>query len=620
MFIWDKLAKSKSCLEIGYESERRMAPKMDAVGPCTSSESDSHDRHEKVPSSLYDPARRCLYTLGDYLGKGGFARCFAAVDSSTADSVALKVISKSRLTKQSHLEKMRKEIAIHEGLSHQNIVNLLSFFEDSTNVYMVLEFCANNTLLHQIQSSPKSHMTENSARPYLTQIVDAVTYLHEEVGILHRDLKPGNVLLNSLNQVKLADFGLAIRIADIPSSSLSVCGTPNYISPEVLNRQGHSKESEAWSVGCILYCMLVGKPPFETDTLEKTYERIASCDYAIPPHISISGSARDLIARLLDPDAQARLKIVHIKHHRFFVLDEARRMHFNAFTAETSNRQRARPFQEHNDYQHYGTPKVHAPQMGTHSGDSGIGSDGCIVVNRPEISDSHDPLALYNQVMKGYYVVSDDAACSAEGRLLMISKWVDYTNKYGFGCVLSDGTHCVLFTDRSSISYRQGSAVDSDRFLFHFDVLRDIKDRIEWCGRDGVAQPKIRGKLKLASLFSDYMDKELQSTVVCGPMRSHLDALVFQKRKNDALLMVLSHGTAQINFTQSHYKLVLNKDEYGQVTVTVIHPERGLRSYGMVAKGEMPNRPESRWVQDLLNDARSRLEGYSHRPYYATEC
>lgn len=84
--------------------------------------------------------------------QGGFAKCYTATDLSTSSrDVALKVISKARLTKQSHLEKTRKEIAIHEKLSHTNIVKLYSFFEDAVNVYMVLELCSNNTLLHQIQ-------------------------------------------------------------------------------------------------------------------------------------------------------------------------------------------------------------------------------------------------------------------------------------------------------------------------------------------------------------------------------------------------------------------------------------------------------------------------------------
>ncbi|VDO57100.1 unnamed protein product, partial [Onchocerca flexuosa] len=146
--------------------------------------------------------------------------------------VALKIVQKSRLTKHSQLEKMRKEIAIHQSLNHPNVVKFLNCFEDDINVYMVLELCHNGTLLHRIQNAPGRRLRDTSARMYLLQIVDAVIYLHEQVGILHRDLKPGNVLLSSNDQVKLADFGLALKLNDLPYYSLNVCGTPNYLSPQ----------------------------------------------------------------------------------------------------------------------------------------------------------------------------------------------------------------------------------------------------------------------------------------------------------------------------------------------------------------------------------------------------
>lgn len=97
---------------------------------------------------MYFPAK--IFALFE----GGFARCYAAKDSSSAMEVALKIVSKSRLTKRSHLEKMRKEIAIHESLNHPNVVKFLNCFEDDFNVYMVLELCHSGTLLFRIQNAP----------------------------------------------------------------------------------------------------------------------------------------------------------------------------------------------------------------------------------------------------------------------------------------------------------------------------------------------------------------------------------------------------------------------------------------------------------------------------------
>ncbi|EJW79947.1 other/PLK protein kinase, partial [Wuchereria bancrofti] len=183
-----------------------MAPKLEQLGPCTSNGNQNNEYTDDtsaaqvLPGILYEPNSFRHYIPTLYLGKGGFARCYAAKDSSSTMEVALKIVPKSRLTKHSKLEKMRKEIAIHESLNHPNVVKFLSSFEDNINVYMVLELCHNGTLLCRIQNAPGGRLRDNSARLYLLQIVDAVTYLHEQIGILHRDLKPSNILLCSNDQ------------------------------------------------------------------------------------------------------------------------------------------------------------------------------------------------------------------------------------------------------------------------------------------------------------------------------------------------------------------------------------------------------------------------------------
>ncbi|VDM54676.1 unnamed protein product [Angiostrongylus costaricensis] len=123
-------------------------------------------------------------------------------------------------------------------------------------------------------------------------ILSAVRYLLEK-NILHRDLKPGNILIGSDEQVKLADFGLAILMQDL--NPMSVSGTPNYLAPEILMKRGHSEFSEVWSIGCMLYCMLIGKPPFESESLEETYARIQTGQYSFPTSTKISCEARNLI-------------------------------------------------------------------------------------------------------------------------------------------------------------------------------------------------------------------------------------------------------------------------------------------------------------------------------------
>lgn len=121
-------------------------------------------------------------------------------------------------------------------------------------------------------------ITEPEMRYYMKQILSGVHYLHQNK-IIHRDLKLGNLFLNDDLQVKIGDFGLATRITYDGEEKKTLCGTPNYIAPEILTKRGHSYEVDIWSIGCIMYTLLAGKPPFETSTLKETYNKIKNCEY-----------------------------------------------------------------------------------------------------------------------------------------------------------------------------------------------------------------------------------------------------------------------------------------------------------------------------------------------------
>lgn len=112
----------------------------------------------------------------------------------------------------------------------------------------------------------------------MRQIISGVHYLHQN-RIIHRDLKLGNLFLNDDLTVKIGDFGLAAKIEYDGERKKTLCGTPNYIAPEILYKKGHSFEVDIWSIGCIMYTLLVGKPPFETSSLKETYARIKKCEY-----------------------------------------------------------------------------------------------------------------------------------------------------------------------------------------------------------------------------------------------------------------------------------------------------------------------------------------------------
>lgn len=136
--------------------------------------------------------------------------------------------------------------------------------------------------------------------------------------MIHRDLKLGNLFLNDKMEIKLGDFGLATRLEFEGEKKKTICGTPNYIAPEILEgKMGHSYEVDIWSLGVIIYTLIIGKPPFETPDVKTTYKKIRMNSYTFPDHIPISDSARNLITRILNLEPAKRPSLSDIMAHPF---------------------------------------------------------------------------------------------------------------------------------------------------------------------------------------------------------------------------------------------------------------------------------------------------------------
>jgi polo-like kinase 1 len=137
--------------------------------------------------------------------------------------------------------------------------------------------------------------------------------------IIHRDLKLGNLFLSDNMEIKIGDFGLATTIQYEGERKHTICGTPNYIAPEILESKtnGHSYEVDYWAIGVIVYTLLYGRPPFETEDVKETYKRIQNLDYAFPSHIYVSEEAKDLIKKTLILNAQDRMNVDAMRNHPF---------------------------------------------------------------------------------------------------------------------------------------------------------------------------------------------------------------------------------------------------------------------------------------------------------------
>ncbi|KAF0984085.1 hypothetical protein FDP41_008000 [Naegleria fowleri] len=242
------------------------------------------------------------YKQGEMLGEGGFAKCFEVTDCSTGVSLAAKIIPKATLMKERNKDKLLSEIKIHKKMSHKYVVGFEKFFEDAHNAYIILEMCHCKSLLEMMDK--KRRLSEAEAQYIFFQILMAVKYMHS-CRVIHRDLKLGNIFLDKYMRVKIGDFGLATEVHNNERKT-TICGTPNYIAPEILLSKGHSYEVDLWSCGVILYTLLIGTPPFETEDVKTTYRRIQEGKYSFPAGVNISENARKFIKKMLNSDPKAR--------------------------------------------------------------------------------------------------------------------------------------------------------------------------------------------------------------------------------------------------------------------------------------------------------------------------
>jgi serine/threonine protein kinase len=164
----------------------------------------------------------------------------------------------------------------------------------------------------------RSRLTDYEVRFYMLQLIEALNFLHRNL-VIHRDLKLGNLFLDKDLNVKVGDFGLAARLTSSYERRRTVCGTPNYIAPEILEgKDGHSFEVDVWSSGVIMYTLLVGTPPFQAADVKATYNRVLSNQYSFPSSTPVCEHAENLIRHLLQHRPENRPKVERVTQHSFF--------------------------------------------------------------------------------------------------------------------------------------------------------------------------------------------------------------------------------------------------------------------------------------------------------------
>lgn len=264
------------------------------------------------------------YEVLNLLGKGGFASVYRAKCLRNGIEVAIKMIDKKLMQAAGMVDRVHQEVAIHSKLKNPAVLELYTFFEDANYVYLVLELCHNGELQRFLKLQGSRALPEEQAGHIIRQVVQGLLYLHSH-RILHRDMSLSNLLLTRDMQVKIADFGLATQLTRPDEKHLTMCGTPNYISPEIATRSSHGLEADVWSLGCMLYTLLVGKPPFDTDAVKSTLTRVVMADYVMPAHLS--DNAKDLIDKLLKKNPKDRIRLRDIPKHPFIINLKKNKLH-----------------------------------------------------------------------------------------------------------------------------------------------------------------------------------------------------------------------------------------------------------------------------------------------------
>ena len=408
---------------------------------------------EKIANIMGDPIIK-KYTKGKFLGKGGFAKCYEFTNMENNKVMAAKIIPKSTLKKSRHRQKLLSEIKIHRGLNHPNIVKFEHVFEDNENVYILLEMCTSQTLNDLCKR--RKRLTEFEAQYYIYQIVGSLKYLQKN-RVIHRDLKLGNLFLSDKLEIKLGDFGLAAKLDFDNEKRHTVCGTPNYLAPEVLtNKAGHGYEVDVWSLGVVLYALVVGKPPFETPEVKMTYEKIKKVIYQFPEQVPLSDNVKNLITKIFNVDPAKRPTLDQILEHPFLNngVGIPKLMHISTL-AMAPNKKMIEDMLAKDPQAKSSPPMTASNTFSTFD----IGKSGTVA--------SKNTKGPYGSQITG------NGSEDTQYNEIYVKKWVDYSSKYGLGYLLSNGNVGVFFNDCTKIIY------DTRRDIFEY-LERRNNDRTDF--------------------------------------------------------------------------------------------------------------------------------------------
>ena len=256
-----------------------------------------------------------FYREGEkFIGKGGFGEVWKVVHKQTNRVYVIKVIDKISIFEQKLVDQMNREIEMMYKLNHPHVMKLVNHFEDDDKFYMIMPYAAKGQLYSLLRRQVR--FDQRTAAQYMRETIEAVRYLHSfSPKIIHRDIKPENLLLDDNYRVKLSDFGWA-NYQEENQLRKTFCGTPEYLSPEMIRKTGHNFSVDIWTLGVLLFELLAGYAPFTGANQSELFMNIKKLKINWP--VDFPPLAKNLVSKILKLNPKERLSIEEISSHAWF--------------------------------------------------------------------------------------------------------------------------------------------------------------------------------------------------------------------------------------------------------------------------------------------------------------
>ena len=475
-----------------------------------------------VPATISrrrDNGTTVVYKKFEELGRGGFAAVYRITNLYTNEDYALKVIPKERVAKAKTLDKLKEEISIQRSLNHPNIVRSYDNFEDALNYYIVVELCQGKSVKELVKN--EGRLSETETARILNDVISGLRYLHDN-RIIHRDLKLENFFIGRDGRVKIGDFGLSTRLYYDDERKHTMCGTPNYLSPELVTatEKGHSYEVDIWAVGVSAFAMLTGRPPFQSIKKTLTYEYIKNCQYRFPYDIRISTIAKDFIRSILQINPALRPSAHDLARHPFITIN----MNSIRQKQEVKNsipRPNTNIEPKKNQFTHQDKPYQ-------------------VITNHNENNNRINNNNLYDHQKKyDTYEIPIPKT--------FVTRFCDQSDKAGLGYLLLDGTSGICFNDGSRI------VMDPyEEFFQYYEDITKILPEVYDVKGSNFSEPK---KIAYMQLYASTLKK--MKTMYELPHKHYNRNLPLKHikqwtRSKDAILFKFDDKNVQVNFDDHH--------------------------------------------------------------------